>query len=259
MINDVYVDGTIVLNVEQTIFKYKEITCLCDKESFPQNAVVITPNDGLYYIDDENNSSSFFKSYYATGGFTTVNTGCMLSYHSIDNIYKYASDELGNLIQLIEKSSYSEELNLILYRQIYVGLIAILEAYLSEIMTTWVFSSQDHFDKYIGLQKQARISLHDFLYVKDHIEDEVYKDIQERLYHRLDDVKSLFQKNIGITFPAIEEIKIYIKKRHDLVHRNGKNKEGGLVRVLKEEVLDVLQKEQDFMREIHNRISLLNR
>lgn len=59
MINDVY-DGTIVLNVEQTIFKYKEITCLCDKEKFPQNAV--GELNMVYYIDDENNSSSFFKS-----------------------------------------------------------------------------------------------------------------------------------------------------------------------------------------------------
>ena len=258
MINDVYVDGTIVLNVKQTIFKFKEITFLCDKESFPKNTVVITPNDGLYYIDDENNNSSFFISYYATEGFTTINTGCMLSYNSIDNIYKYSSDELGNLIQLIEKSSYSEKLNQILYRQRYIGLIAILEAYLSEIMTTWVFSSQNHFDTYIALQKQARISLHDFLYVKDHIEDEVYKDIQDRLYHRLDDVKSLFKKNINIIFPDIEEIKEFIKKRHDLVHRNGKNKDGNPVEVRKEEVLDVLQKEQDFMREIYNRISLLN-
>lgn len=218
---------------------------------------MIIPDDGLYYIRDENNDSSFFKSYYSTGDFTSLRTGDSLSCNSLETVYKYTNEDIYNLSRLIYDSTYIQELNLVLYKQIYIAAIAVLETYLSDTMASWVFSSQDRFDKYIGSQNKPRISLCDFIYVKDHLEDEVYKDIQDRLYHRLDGVRSLFKKCIGITIFDVEKMEDFIRKRHDLVHRNGKDKEGNPVSIQKEEVINLLQKEQEFIKGIYDKISLL--
>lgn len=250
----VYVDGTLVLDVNSTIFKYKELYYKYSAE-IPEGAKIIKKE--IETINDLNNSSSFFRTYYITGGFATKKRGCMRNYRSIDDAYNSACEELANLSSLIHSNFFTEDLLPIFYRQMYIGAIGALETYLSDTMISWVFSNRTRFDKYVESQKKESISLKDLLFSAAHIEDVVYIHIQNFLYHRLDDVRDLYTKNIGIKFPERVQMKDFILKRHDLVHRNGKDKDGNYITVAIEDVCSLIQAEEDFIDDLYRKIKVI--
>lgn len=247
----VYVDGTIVLDVELTVFKYRKMQCGYSGE-IPEGAEVI--KNKIITINDLNNNSSFFHTYYITGNLATKKMGCMRNCRSIDDAYNSAWDELVNLSSLIQSNFFTEDLLPIFYRQMYIGAIGALETYLSDTMVSWVFSNRTRFDKYVESQKKESISLKDLLFSAAHIEDVVYVHIQNFSYHRLDDVRDLYKRNINIEIPDRTKMKEFILKRHDLVHRNGKDKDGNYVNVSIEEIFTLLQAEEEFIKDLHEKV-----
>lgn len=60
----------------------------------------------------------------------------------------------------------------------------------------------------------------------DKLRDIVKIELVEVIYHDLPKVKGMYQDTFQIEFPEIGDLMKVIKTRHDMVHRNGKNKEG---------------------------------
>lgn len=58
------------------------------------------------------------------------------------------------------------------------------------------------------------------------------------IYHNLPKVAAMYKDVLNISFPPYGEIMKTIDKRHDFVHRNGKDKEGNDVLVN----IDIIQK-----------------
>lgn len=252
-----YIKGNLLLDTDSTVFKYKSITAGCDGFiSPPAGAEEIEENTdkGYYLISDDNNNSSYFHSYYASGGFTTYGRSKMRSVGDVEWIYKDFVDSISKIQQLIEHAAYDKKLLPTLYRYLFIGAIASFEAYLSDTMLCWVFSYRERFDKYISIGENKSIKLKDVVAKKYNIEDIVYKDIQDKLYHRLDDVDKLYKENIGVKLPDTKKMKTYIHIRHDLVHRNGKDEEKKEVVVNKSDLLELLRIEQNFVDELYQKI-----
>ena len=72
----------------------------------------------------------------------------------------------------------------------------------------------------------------------------------EIIYHNLDKVQNMYVATFEITFPDIAELSKLVVTRHDLVHRNGKTKEGEEVIVDKDVVNDLIAKISKFVEEI---------
>jgi hypothetical protein len=75
-------------------------------------------------------------------------------------------------------------------------------------------------------------------------------------YHNLIKVKEIYQSTFKIAFPDIEFLINYVKVRHDLVHRNGKTKQGEEVNIDKEVVSDLIEKTSIFVDEIVLKLEL---
>jgi K+/H+ antiporter YhaU regulatory subunit KhtT len=76
--------------------------------------------------------------------------------------------------------------------------------------------------------------------------------VNKFVWHKIENVKSLFESLFGSEFVSkyfsftLEEI----QKRHDIVHRNGKDEKRNVIFIKKEEVVDLISKINEFVRNI---------
>lgn len=77
--------------------------------------------------------------------------------------------------------------------------------------------------------------------------------MREIIYHKLPRVKNIYNSVLGINLGekiVISDLMKCIGIRHDIVHRNGKDKEGNLQDISKEDVLELAEKVSKFIGNI---------
>jgi hypothetical protein len=66
----------------------------------------------------------------------------------------------------------------------------------------------------------------------------------------------MFKDTFKIDFPSIKEVYECVLKRHDLVHRNGKTKDGTAVEPDENAVIELIKKVTEFVEEIANKLDI---
>ena len=177
--------------------------------------------------------------------------------HSLNFINQF-NKEITNLKQLNEVDLGNDELQETLRRQIFSGAITCLEDYLSTTLVQEVLNNEDNFKQFVktfrGI-KNRKFDLSEIYDKLDKIRDIVKKELVDVIYHDLPKVKGMYHDALGIDFPDIDELMSAIKTRHDMVHRNGKNKEGEKIEITKDLVVDVIEKVEVFVKEIDEKIT----
>lgn len=79
----------------------------------------------------------------------------------------------------------------------------------------------------------------------------------EVMYHNLSKVSKMYTSTFGIVFPRIDELSKAVMIRHDLVHRNGKSPSGGVIKVDKQMVDDLIVSVSRFCQEIAKALQLI--
>lgn len=119
-----------------------------------------------------------------------------------------------------------------LKRQIFVSAITCLETYLSDAFINTVLSNRKHLKNFFrsfndfGNKKLGMNELFDRFEEADKIAKEAMSEV---IYHNLPKVSNMYKLVFDIAFPDFSKIQSYVVDRHDLVHRNGKTKEGQIV------------------------------
>ena len=80
----------------------------------------------------------------------------------------------------------------------------------------------------------------------------VKKELLNIIYHDLDKVKSITETSFKIKFPDIAEASKLVKMRHDIVHRNGKNKKGEEIIVDKKKVTEAIDTIEASVSEVNH-------
>ena len=143
-----------------------------------------------------------------------------------------------------------------LQRQVYIGAITCLETYLSDALVNTVLSSQAFLESFVskydfGGRKLELNQLFD--YVKK-AEDIAKSEMLEVMYHNLPKVSQIYKAVVGVEFPNYSTIAKAVSTRHDLVHRNGKTKDGEEVKISKEIVGTVITDVESFIKKINQRL-----
>ena len=76
------------------------------------------------------------------------------------------------------------------------------------------------------------------------------------LYHNLPKISGIYKNTLDIQFPSIKEVMKLINIRHDLIHRNGKNKDGDVIEISKEKLIDTISTIKKFISDIEDQIQL---
>jgi len=167
------------------------------------------------------------------------------------------NQNLNDILQLLEVKLADPSLVKVFYRQLYVSVIGTMETYLSDAFINTVFKSKNNLKKFFKSfknfdnQKIPVSKLYDF---EENAEKYARKALIDVIYHHLPKVSNMYKSTFGIEFPEIEEIQKAILKRHDFVHRNGKDKEGNEVRIDSLEVQSLVNEIRNFISEIDDKL-----
>lgn len=132
--------------------------------------------------------------------------------------------------------------------------ITALETYLSDIFVRIVMKNEIYKEKYLKSDKTLsarRFGFGELFNELKEIDNTIKKRISETSFHNLGQVKNLFHAVIGIDIGDIEELIKLIAKRHDFVHRGGKDPSGKLVYTDKKEVLNLIKRVRSFCKSIN--------
>lgn len=154
-------------------------------------------------------------------------------------------DGVIELRDLLEKNPKEPEAG-ILYRMIFTQLIAIFEAFLADRLLRLVLDHEEIRNRLLdksGMFKEMTLTLAEAVRDPDAGKKKMKSRLQSQLYHKLDEVKKLYQIALQVDIFPDEEvtatIATAITKRHDCVHRNGRDKEDNLNHFPVKYILDV--------------------
>lgn len=146
-----------------------------------------------------------------------------------------------------------------LQRMCYASIITAMEAYLGDILKREIFSrpavKQLFVASYEPFKKQ-RLNLSD-LYAKLSVIDAEIKDALDGLsLHKIETAKNIFSSTLLTEFPesSLPFLGAAVKRRHDIVHRNGKDTEGELLPIGHNDVTELARQVQLFTRAIDMQI-----
>jgi hypothetical protein len=138
-------------------------------------------------------------------------------------------DSILNVKRLLEVKVDAAEYQCFL-RLLYANVITALESYLSDRIKSSIKEDPALLRKLVETTpefQRMKIPVSDIFKVSEEIEQKVKTHLSELVWHRLDKVSPMFRDVLGVEFPTdLKELYGAIVIRHDLVHRNGKTKEG---------------------------------
>lgn len=143
-----------------------------------------------------------------------------------------------------------------LSRLLFANIITSLETFLSDTFINVIFGDERLMQRFVETTSES--SKRSFKYseiyeVIDGLPRVVKEYLTSILWHNLPKVKSMYKDTLDIDF-GISEVSKAIPIRHDIVHRNGKQKDGVLVIIRKEDIEELLQNVEKMVNEIDGQV-----
>jgi hypothetical protein len=187
-----------------------------------------------------------------------INSVCLLPHEEHHrSIVSFQDSLLEEIAKVKQLSSFpwDEPLQLTLQYMLYAKVVTCLEVYLYNVFKYLVRKDGKFFRLFVETFhrfKGTKFKLSEFFRLFDSIEKYAFDEIEKVSFHNLAHVKDLYRNVLGIEFPN-DMVPLYkaVDIRHDILHRNGKNKNGDLQNISKADV-------EDIVNQVVNFVSLIN-
>lgn len=166
---------------------------------------------------------------------------------------------LESLLQLLEYS-FDDNKRLIqpVYRMIYSTVITALESYLSDTFLNKIKNNSNRILKIVSSSSELntrKYSIEEIIDWQDNVETKIIEFLSNIIWHKIDKVRRLYLDVLEIKFPENSSaIFKAVEIRHDLVHRNGRLKEGGRHNLTKSEIEVLIKETNKFVSGIQKQI-----
>lgn len=141
--------------------------------------------------------------------------------------YKVFDTAIKDIITLIPLSPK----NNILARLLYANVITAMETYFSDTLKKHVINRPALLRRFVENEDlgKGKINFSEIFKQYEQIEENTVRHIEEKItFHNLPVLKRIYKSVFDANFPELEfsQLRDAINKRHDIIHRNGKNKSG---------------------------------
>jgi hypothetical protein len=168
-----------------------------------------------HHIDITENPEPYYENQYEAIASNTL-------------FFETFKSEIDNLKELNKITIANASTDKTLRRQIFIGVIASMETYLSDAFINTTLNSKDFTKKFVGTShdfKERPISLNELFEYHEKIETICKQAMLDVIYHNLPKVKGMYKDTLGVDLGDIGTAYKAVLTRHDLVHRNGKTKD----------------------------------
>jgi hypothetical protein len=173
------------------------------------------------------------------------------------DFYVTFRDEIVSLRVLNQLRVPEDKANKTLRRHLYVGVITCLETYLSDAFINTVLSKKDYLNSFFTSFKdfkEQKLGMNELPDLASKQEEIAKKAMLDVIYHNLPKVSKMYEGTLNIVFPKFSEIQKCVSIRHDLVHRNGKTKEGREISINSIMVNEFISQVESFISEIDQKL-----
>jgi len=177
------------------------------------------------------------------------------------NFYETFLNEINSLKILNRINVVDQNAQKILKRQIYISVVTCLETYLSDAFINTALSNERYIKSFFCSFKdfkEQKFALNEIFNYVGKSEEIARTAMLGIIYHNLPKVSNIYKETLNINFPLINQLQKDISIRHDLVHRNGKNKKGDQVLVSKEIIEEFILRVESFVNEIDQQLKDIN-
>lgn len=168
-------------------------------------------------------------------------------------------DEIANLEALNSLKIPDEVLKVILHRQLFISVIGTMETFLADAFINLTNDNEEFLKNFIETHpefKKRKFELREVFEEYSRIKETAKKVMLDTIYHNLPSVSQMFADTFKMEFPSIKDVYEYVLKRHDLVHRNGKTKEGETVITDENAITELIRKVTIFTNDIAVKLNI---
>lgn len=140
-----------------------------------------------------------------------------------------------------------------------VGVVSALEAFLLDTFAGRVLGDEALLRRYVEAEpefRDKRLNLPDIFRRRDGLRDEVKAHLMKMLWHNVGKATSMYRWTFKIKVPdGLDVIGPAVNKRHDIVHRGGKNQKGDPCTVSKDELSKLIETVKKFATALNKAIT----
>ncbi|MEB8610292.1 HEPN/Toprim-associated domain-containing protein [Cronobacter sakazakii] len=147
----------------------------------------------------------------------------------------------------------------VLQRMCFSSIITAMEAYLSDIMKREVLQNEAikrrFVEKYSKFEKE-KLSVPQLYHFLDSLDERISEELDNTSFHNIQTAKNMFRDVLLIDFPeaVVPDLSRAVIKRHDIVHRNGKNTGGHPLVVTFMQVSELMNIVREFVAYIDKQV-----
>lgn len=212
------------------------------------------------FIANNQNLLKPWAEYYMSGDLVIAGPADFCCLLPPQEILSMAMADLNSIDFLLDKQSPDAPEAQTLYRQCIANGVGVLEFFLSNTLSSLVLGEEKRFKRYIEIKDPSiHIKSVDINRPFCNYYLVVVKSIERQNYHELKEIKSLYNKVLGASFPEIESIQKIIEERHNYVHRNGHNsyfEYGQQSKIGEEKVRSDVQAIRGFIEDLYANLTL---
>jgi len=171
--------------------------------------------------------------------------------------YNTFLDQIAEAEKLLNVIVDTDDLSSLQFKLIYSHLITILETYLSDALINTILSNDTFIEIFVKtFYKEEKIQLNKVLETAKNIKNIIKKSLLGIVYHRLEKVEKIYKDTLKISFIDTTDIEKIISCRHNLIHRNGKDKNDKEIIINRKEVEEAHTKIKLFIEDIENKLKI---
>jgi len=178
----------------------------------------------------------------------------------ITDYFSEFNKSIENIEELTKITIINKALQPHYFNMLYSSVITSLETYLSDALKFNLAQKEEFLIKFVETFEDFKNVKCDFNHIFNlcnSIERTVEEGLRSFLYHNLPKIKGIYKSTFGINFLPIPELMQAISIRHDLVHRNGKKKNGTPHNITKDNVLELCNETLSFVQNIEEQFNTL--
>lgn len=229
-----------------------------------------TNSDSMNFEDEEvicencghNHNVTIFNSMYGgeveVEGVNNVSVDDEYVKDESDYVYDLTPEQISTVLEEVDNLSGPSKA--FLYRQLFAGTIASMEAFLGSTLIQTVLSSEKNKRKFVEVYspfKKNQISFSCIYQQMEKMDVIIQENLRSLMYHNLYKIKPIYKDVLNVDLGDISELMKAVQIRHDIVHRSGKDKDGKLHSISRDDIIKLVQSVSSLMSTVNKTLSLV--
>jgi len=256
MADKVYVEGGIL--VDTPYLKYNDGGAGFSQA--PEDSIVVPTNvedeNGKYLLIDDKHPQSIFDEYYAQTWFTVTTFGTPIFHITLADAYDQFRKSISEFKHLLNEQLSDERNAQTLFNLVHTGVLASLDTFVLDCILSKVLNDENTFNDFASkILKDKNVDAERSRDERIKWEHKTIDEILKKSYCNIGTIKDVFKLLYKVSVTDKNGlVKEQIINRHLIAHRNGRKKDGSIIKINQSDISKIISDVSGFVDQIYSKI-----